>query len=401
MTIELALPQLRPDQDQIVQHPAKTKVLAMGRRWGKSTLGGVVIMNVLRQGGRAAWIVPEYKNGRALWRYASNVCAPLVQARIMQMSKSERVITAGSGFFGIFSADNIDSIRSEAFHLVVGDEYAMIDPDGWNDAVMPTLADYDGDEFRISTPKGKNHFYYDFMKGMAGNDDFMSWTAPTSANPLPNIQKAYGLAKGRVPERTYRQEWQAQFVDDGTLFRGVADAAKLKPQEPKPGAQYVIGVDWGRTNDATVFCVLDVGSREQAHLDHMTNTDYASQRLRLRSLAQRYNNAVVMAELNSIGQPNVEALQGMGVPVQGFTTTNASKAQIVQALELAFEQGSITLLDDPTQTAELMAYQSEKLPSGLIRYNAPKGMHDDTVMALAIALHATDYGRIETMPSLY
>ena len=35
-----------------------------------------------------------------------------------------------------------------------------------------------------------------------------------------------------------------------------------------------------------------------------------------------------------------------------------------------------------------MAYQAERLPSGLLRYGAPGGQHDDTVMALAIAWSA-------------
>lgn len=34
---------------------------------------------------------------------------------------------------------------------------------------------------------------------------------------------------------------------------------------------------------------------------------------------------------------------------------------------------------------ELVAYQAERLPSGLLRYGAPSGQHDDTVMALAVA----------------
>ena len=34
---------------------------------------------------------------------------------------------------------------------------------------------------------------------------------------------------------------------------------------------------------------------------------------------------------------------------------------------------------------ELQAYEMETLPSGLTRYSAPDGMHDDTVMALAMA----------------
>jgi hypothetical protein len=358
----------------------------MGRRWGKTVTGGVVTLNVLRQHGRAAWIVPNYKNGRSLWRYASSVCAPLAQVKRMDISKAERVITTDAGgFFGIYSADNIDAIRSEAFNLIVGDEAARIPEEGWNDAVRPTLADADGDEILISTPKGKNWFYYEFMRGQVEEHGYKSWTAPTNANPMPTIRKAYALAKARVSERTYLQEWMAQFVDDGSIFRNVHELSILSPAEPVPDHQYVIGADWGRTNDATVFSVLDVATKEQVFLDRMTDTDYASQRLRLQVLSNRYNRALVLAETNSMGQPNIEALQGMAVPVQGFTTTNATKAQIVQALELALEQKEIRVLNDPTQIMELMAYESEKLPSGLIRYGAPEGMHDDTVMALCLA----------------
>jgi len=37
---------------------------------------------------------------------------------------------------------------------------------------------------------------------------------------------------------------------------------------------------------------------------------------------------------------------------------------------------------------ELQAYQAERLPSGMLRYSAPEGLHDDTVMALALAWQA-------------
>ncbi len=89
-----------------------------------------------------------------------------------------------------------------------------------------------------------------------------------------------------------------------------------------------------------------------------------------------------------MGQPLIEQLQRDGLPVVPFMTTNATKAQIIDALALAFERGDIRILADPVQVAELQAYEMERLPSGLMRYGAPEGMHDDTVMALALAWHA-------------
>lgn len=380
---------LRMDQARIAKHPAKTKVLAMGRRWGKTVLGSYVTLNVLRQGGKAAWIVPTYKNGRSLWRYVAGVCAPLAQARYFSISQSERVITSfNGGLFAMYSGDNIDAIRSENFNLVVGDEAARIGGDGWNDAVRPTLADCDGDEILISTPKGLNWFYNEWRMGQDKHNGYMSWTAPTNANPMPTIRKAFDLAKTRLPERTFAQEWEARFVDGGGVFRRVREASTLQPQEAQAGRQYIIGVDWGRSNDATVFCVLDAENKIQVFLDRMTDTDYASQRARLMALSERYNHASVIAESNSMGQPNIEALQNMGVYVTAFNTTNASKSAAIQSLELAFERGEIQLLADELQINEIMAYQSEKLPSGLVRYGSPDGLHDDTVMALAIAYNS-------------
>jgi len=102
-------------------------------------------------------------------------------------------------------------------------------------------------------------------------------------------------------------------------------------------------------------------------------------------LAKKFNNAAVLVESNSIGTPQLEELQRMGLSVQGFQTTNASKAQIIDALALAFEQNSIKILNDQQMIGELMAYESERLPSGLLRYGAPEGMHDDIVISLALA----------------
>jgi hypothetical protein len=74
--------------------------------------------------------------------------------------------------------------------------------------------------------------------------------------------------------------------------------------------------------------------------------------------------------------------------VYPFQTTNASKAQAIDALALAFEQGTLRIPDDPTLVGQLLAYRAERLPSGLFRYSAPEGQHDDDVMALALAYQA-------------
>lgn len=74
--------------------------------------------------------------------------------------------------------------------------------------------------------------------------------------------------------------------------------------------------------------------------------------------------------------------------VSGIQITNAIKTNLVEGLSLAFEQGQIEILDDPVLIGELQAYESERLPSGLVRYSAPDGLHDDCVSALMLAYAA-------------
>ena len=343
------------------------------------------------KGGKVAWVVPEYKNGRALWRWCENTVAPFKRYGV-SANKSERTIDyPNGGFLGIFSADNEDSIRSESFDLVILDEAARISETAWTDAIMPTLADNDGDAILISTPRGQNWFYAEYQRGLSGDQNLQkSWTAPSSANPAPNIQKAFRLAKGRIPELTFRQEWLGEFVDsEGAVFRRVRDAAILKPLDaPLEGHQYVAGVDVAASIDYTVITVIDAQSKEAVHIDRFNRVDYPVLEDRIASAYYRWNLTGMVIEANSIGAGVIDHLRGRGLTIMPFTTTNASKHSIIQALQSAFEHGQIKIIDNPVLIGELLSFESKKTTSGNFTYSAPDGQHDDTVMSLALAWFA-------------
>jgi hypothetical protein len=129
-------------------------------------------------------------------------------------------------------------------------------------------------------------------------------------------------------------------------------------------------------------------ARAVVAMERSTRVDYTLQCERLKVLSERWQPEQIIAEQNSIGQPIIEQLTRDGLRIDSFTTTHASKAQVIDSLALAFEREDIRILNDPVMIGELVAYQAERLPSGLLRYGAPSGQHDDTVMALAIAWSA-------------
>ena len=203
--------------------------------------------------------------------------------------------------------------------------------------------------------------------------------------------------RDEVSERKAAQEIDAVFLDDaGGVFRNVRLVSTAQPQDPLRGHQYIIGADWGKTGDYSVFAVLDATAMREVWLDRSNKVEYEIQVGRLCALVERYNDAVVIAEENAMGDPIIGQLRRRGVKVRSFTTTNATKAEIVDGMALALERRAIELLDHPIATGEMEAYESKRLPSGVYRYSAPEGMHDDTVMGRMLALHGSQRPKMQS-----
>jgi phage terminase large subunit-like protein len=382
----IALPRRHAAQQRVVSEAARFNVLACGRRWGKTTLGVDLLVPPALEGYPVAWFAPTYKMLTEVWREVRRVFLPATERVNAQEHRLELVT---GGVVDMWSLDTPNTARGRRYRRIVADEAAMVADleDAWNAVLRPTLVDFKGDAWFLSTPKGYGHFRALFDAGQdPQRPDWASWQMPTTSNPHIDSEEVEA-ARLMLPERTYAQEFLAQFLEDGGgVFRRVRDAVGAAPQDGKQaGRRYVVGVDWGKLEDFTVLVVIDTTTQEVVCVDRFNQIDYAIQVPRLQALCERFSPDAVYAEQNSIGVPLIEQLQRAGLPVYPFVTTNASKAVAIDALALAFERGEIRIPDDPVLVGELLAYDAERLPGGLLRYGAPAGMHDDCVMALALA----------------
>jgi hypothetical protein len=387
--IHLRLPELHPAQDKVIHEAKRFNVVCCGRRFGKTVLGMNRLIRATLQGKPVAWFSPSYKLMAETWRELRHL---LKTVTIVKNEQEKRLELMGGGSIDLWSLDSIDSGRGRKYALVVIDEAAMIAElkEAWQETIRPTLTDYEGEAWFLSTPKGMNYFRLLFDRGQdPEREDWASWQMPTASNPYIKPREIE-VARLDLTEAAFDQEYLALFLNwEGSVFRRVAEAATATPlEEPQAGHDYIIGCDWGRSNDYTVFLVLDAMTHTIVKMDRSNRVDYRVQCDRLRALSNRWHPSQIIAELNSIGQPVIEQLTRDGLRIQPFTTTNSSKAQAIEALVLAFERGDITIPNDPVLVGELVSYQAEKLPSGLTRYTAPSGQHDDTVMALAMAWSA-------------
>jgi len=395
----LNLPQLRPDQFEIAASPARIKVVACGRRWGKSLTARTMGFMIASAGGRVAWVVPTYKNSKSTWREAELIGVSLKQSGVI-INRTEKVIEfPNGGFLGIYSADNADSLRGDSFHLVVLDEAAFMDEVVFREVALPLIGDTGGTIMAIGTPHGRGWFWSLYQNGLPGpnqDPDIRSWQAPTMNNPMPEIERFVRIARRNMPEESFRQEILAEFMDvGGSVFKNVDAVCVNKPfTGPLPGRAYICGVDLAKMKDYTVFSVLDAHTGHQVFMQRLQRIDYLDQVKELAKLHRLWHFSTIVVEQNNIGEVFIEQCKPFGMPIERFMTDNTKKGEIILSLAVAFENMTIRLLNDGIQREEFKIFEQTMTPSGLPKYGAPPRKHDDTVMATAIA-----YSKVHTRTS--
>jgi Terminase RNaseH-like domain len=384
-TVDLSI--LYKAQQMIADSKARFKVLACGRRFGKTKVAMDALATRLLDGQQVAYFAPTFRMGAEVWREMKTLLSPVVKT-ITEHEWRMELHTGGVLECWSLANQAAETVRGRTYHYVVVDEAALLESAAiWQGAIRPLLTDFRGGALFASTPRGRNWFWQLYLNGQdAGMPEWESWRLPTTANPSIPLEEV-AAARRDIPERYFQQEYEATFLDDGgAVFRQIEPVCSGVPREAEAGERYVFGVDWGKEHDFTAISVMNRAG-EQVWLERFNQVGWALQRGRLAALYERYRPHMILAEENSVGSVNIEALRAEGLPIQGFQTTFKSKGPLIEALALAMERGEVTLLNEPVLKHELMAYALYRTSRGW-GYSAPSGGHDDTVMATALSLWA-------------
>jgi len=390
-------PRLHPTQRQVKSEAVRFNVLCAGRRWGKNILLRDILVEPALAGFPVAWMAPTYRMLGEDWR---GIRAMLATVTANKHEDEHRLELITGGVMDMWSLDGPDAARGRKYKRVVINEAAQIAglQDAWEQVIRPTLTDYIGDAWFASTPRGQNYFWRLWERGQdaIGFPDWKSWVYPTSTNPYISADEIEA-ARNELPGRVFEQEYLASFIDrEGAVFRNL-DAtcvvkAHDKPEQHK-GHSIFAGVDWGKSND---FTVITLGCRDCHKIvawDRFNKIDYTLQRGRLKTLADVWRPVRILAESNSIGEPNLEMLQREGMPVEGFATTASSKPPLIEGLVLALERNELQLPEE--YRGELMSYELKVNPvTARTTYSAPDGMNDDRVISAALLWRAMSSGGV-------
>ncbi len=390
-TTTINFPALHTNQRNVAESKARYRVLATGRRWGKSRLGSALCVAEGLKRGRAWWVAPSYKVAAVGWRMIRRLASKVPGQKT---SKGERMVEfPGGGSVQVRSADDPDSLRGEGLDLVVMDEFAFMKPAAWTEALRPALSDRQGRAVFISTPSGRNLFWRLYQRGL-NEGDWASWKLPTSDNPYipPGEIEA---ARDSLPELTFEQEYLAEFLEnEGAVFRNIGACLNAPPEailKDHEDHHVVAGLDWGKQQDFTAISVGCATCNVELARDRFNKIDYHFQYKRVQVVHDKWRVNNWLVERNSIGEPGFEALQRAGLPVSGFDTTASSKPPLIENLALVLEREEWQFQDDPIWTGELEAYERKvSKTTGRSQYSAPEGLNDDTVIARALMIRASE-----------
>ena len=372
---------LHAGQKTIVGSTARYRVARCGRRFGKTMLAGYWL--AMRDAGsaingrRCAWFAPTYKIMADAWDDITTTLRPVTR----RSNKTEqRIELTTGGVIDFWTLENSDAGRGRRYHRVVIDEAAHARglKDAWEQAISPTLSDYRGEAWFISTPKGLNFFHDLYQR--RGHPDWPGWESfhmPTASNPYI-LASEIEERRRELPELVYRQEYLAEFV---TFGAGLVAPYHILAGEAPPGLPVVLGVDLAiSTRDSADYTAI-VAMSFDAESGHVYireverfREEFSGVLQRIREAAARWQPATIGIEQTQYQAAVVqELLRTTTLPVVGVRP-DRDKVTRFAPLLTRYEQYCVR--HDPARVPawfrdELLAF--------------PEGRNDDGVDAASLA----------------
>ena len=404
---------------------ARIRMLVWGIKGGKSRRGAWELVKAgLGTPGGVCWAVaPTYNHLKVAEREVVMILRVIEESigidLTMRRHRARHEIDLVNGCVLEFqSAENPDSLRGPNLDAVWIDEASWIRDEAWH-IIRGRVAATEGEIWITTTPRGRNWVWEEAQRaGMPGSADYGEWET-VEVNPedptrpmhrwishrptwsFPWVPRAeIDDARKSMPKMIFDQEYGAAFLaESASVFRRIEESLSLeRPKEGGVDLVTVMGCDLAKHQDFTALNVMDPTGRE-LWVDRWNDVDWAVQRPRIIEASKKWNSVIVL-DASNVGSVIIEDLREAGCEVFGVDLNNASlKLELIQALQVAFERSNLKLIDHRAEHAtpavkarfdELKWYEHKLTRTGKVSYSAPRGLHDDCVVALALA----NWGRV-------
>jgi hypothetical protein len=282
------------------------RAVCCGRRWGKTRFAAAELLDLAgERGGLYAWIAPTYYIAERGQTALALIGGEFVRFRGQNPVRANFTGEGGPVEILFLSADNPDTILGDGFDGVILDEAARIERSVWEMNIRPALSDKQGWAVLISTPRARNWFFDFHSRGRDPRETlYRSYSFTRLDNPtFP--REEWEEAKRTTPQDIFRQEYEAQFLEDSAgVFRNIE--ACLIPHSPNnpilPLGDVSIGCDLAKHTDWTVLIAMDRTTGACVDMDRFQRLDWPIQKERILAFCQKWRGLLVM-DATGAGDP--------------------------------------------------------------------------------------------------
>lgn len=209
--MEIRVPKPHVNQQHILNSAKRFNIVKAGRRFGKSAMIKRLSKPALQFGQFVGIWTPTYKDVSEVWKDLNATFYPAIRKKNEQLKQIE---TVTGGIVDFWSMDDPNSGRGRKYHRAILDEYAKAKNNkaAWQETIRPTLTDFKGDAWFMSTPKGKNNYFYELEQQMQKQPDWAFYKYTTYDNPFIDPAEI-DSARNQLDEITFQQEYLAEDVD--------------------------------------------------------------------------------------------------------------------------------------------------------------------------------------------
>lgn len=380
-SIPYVRPNLYPKQRAFLYTPARYSITEASTKSGKTV-------------GCMAWITEQAAlgaDGQNYWWVAPTMDVARIAFRRLKRaiprafySTNETVCTislVNGAVIWFKGADRPDSLYGEDVYAAVIDEASRCKEEAWH-AVRSTLTATRGPIRIIGNVKGRKNWAYHLARKAESGAPDMAYFKLTAWDAVEGgiLDRAeIEDAQRTLPEAVFRELYLAEPSDDGANPFGLSHIRAcidiLSTSSP-----LCWGWDLAKSVDWTVGIALDNRGRT-CRFERFQNP----WELTLSKVRSATEKAPALVDSTGVGDPVLESLQrSLGGSFQGYKFTSTSKQQLMEGLAVAIQQRQVTFPAGPIVN-ELETFEYEYTRTG-VRYTAPEGLHDDCVIALALAV---------------
>jgi len=226
-----------PKQEALLSSPKRFVVLPCGRRSGKTEIGKRKLVQHLLYDFAVdplPWPDCRYFAGaptrdQAKRIYWNDLKALTPAHWVKKTYESDLCITTVWGFeLWVLGMDKPARIEGSPWNGGLLDEYANMKAGAWQENIRPALSDRAGWCWLVGVPEGRNHYFLAWQRAVAGDDPDWAGFSWRSSDILP--QGEIDAARRDLDERTFRQEYEAEFVEQaGVVYYAFSRQANVRP----------------------------------------------------------------------------------------------------------------------------------------------------------------------------